>query len=393
MKKLVIFIFSLLLVLSCQTEKQEQKWLKGNLHTHTYWSDGDAFPEMVLDWYKSNGYDFISLTDHNTLQEGEKWKKIPQSFIYQDAFQDYLSEYGEDWIEYEKDSSGLKVKLKTEEEYLPLFQDENFLIIRGEEVTDSFEGKPLHMNATNIYESIVPKHGESVADVLQNNINSILEQRKATGQLVMPHINHPNFGWAISVEDMIALKGERFFEIFNGHNAVRNYGDSAHISTEKMWDMINIAYVKRGQPLMYGIATDDSHYYHQFGPQFSNSGRGWVMVDADKLEGNSIVAAMENGDFYASTGVTLNSIAMDGKTLEIEVDSEEGISYTSQLIAVLEGEDESQILAVQSGNLINFKIPENVVFIRVKIESSKLKDNPFQEGDYESAWTQPILMN
>ena len=34
---------------------EEAKWYKGNLHTHTYWSDGDDFPEMVADWYKQQG--------------------------------------------------------------------------------------------------------------------------------------------------------------------------------------------------------------------------------------------------------------------------------------------------------------------------------------------------
>ena len=46
------------------------RWWKGNLHTHTLWSDGDDFPEMVVDWYKSRGYDFLALSDHNTLQLG-----------------------------------------------------------------------------------------------------------------------------------------------------------------------------------------------------------------------------------------------------------------------------------------------------------------------------------
>jgi len=46
------------------------RWWKGNLHTHTLWSDGDDFPEMVVDWYKSRGYDFLALSDHNVLQEG-----------------------------------------------------------------------------------------------------------------------------------------------------------------------------------------------------------------------------------------------------------------------------------------------------------------------------------
>src|SRR5687767_13189761 len=49
------------------------RWWKGNLHTHTLWSDGDDFPEMVVDWYKTRGYDFLALSDHNVLMEGPMW--------------------------------------------------------------------------------------------------------------------------------------------------------------------------------------------------------------------------------------------------------------------------------------------------------------------------------
>src|SRR5438132_1176146 len=49
------------------------RWWKGNLHTHSFWSDGDDFPEMIADWYKRHGYQFLSLTDHNVLSEGERW--------------------------------------------------------------------------------------------------------------------------------------------------------------------------------------------------------------------------------------------------------------------------------------------------------------------------------
>jgi hypothetical protein len=391
MKTLFKYCASLILLglLSCQNE--EQKWFKGNLHTHTYWSDGDAFPEMVLDWYKSNGYDFVSLTDHNILQQGEKWKKIPKSHIYQQAFDDYLSAYGTDWVEYSRDSAGLMVRLKTEEEYLPLFQDKDFLIMRGLEITDSYNGKPLHMNATNVKNLIEPRHGNSVAEVLQNNINAVLEQREATGQPIMPHINHPNFGWAISLEDMIALKGERFFEVFNGHPSVNNYGDSIRLSTEQMWDAINIAYLERGQPMMYGIATDDSHYYHQFGPQFSNSGRGWVMVEARELNGNAIVEAMEEGKFYASTGVKLSNYRVKEGTISLTIEAEEGVTYKTSLIGVRKGRKKAEVLAIKGGAEVQLAIPNDVLFVRTKIVSSRLKENPFEEGDFETAWTQPVV--
>jgi len=384
-------IFCLLISLFSCKDEPKQAWLKGNLHTHTYWSDGDAFPEMVLDWYKSHDYDFLALTDHNTLQQGEKWKKIPKSHIYEKAFNDYLEKYGEDWVEYIQDSTGTSVKLKTEEEYLPLFLDDDFLIIRAEEITDGFEGKPLHMNATNVQSLIEPRHGNSVAEVLQNNINAVLEQREATGEPVMPHINHPNFGWAITVDDMKALRGERFFEVFNGHPSVNNYGDSARMGTEQMWDEINIAYINRDQPIMYGIATDDSHYYHQFGPQFSNSGRGWVMVQTETLNPAAIIEAMEAGKFYASTGVTLESYEVENGTIDIDIQAEEGVTYRSEIIGVKKGSNKSQVIAIHKGDEIEFPVPNDVLFVRVKIVSSKLKENPFEEGDFESAWTQPVV--
>src|SRR6516162_10573529 len=49
------------------------KWFKGNIHTHTLWSDGDDYPEMVALWYKERGYDFLSFSDHNTLLNRERW--------------------------------------------------------------------------------------------------------------------------------------------------------------------------------------------------------------------------------------------------------------------------------------------------------------------------------
>ena len=153
-------------LVSC--EKQESaaklKWFKGNLHTHSYWSDGDEFPEVIMDWYKTNGYQFVALSDHNTLAEGDKWIQISSDSMYQHAFKNYLNTYGDEWVNYKKDSlDQTLVKLKTYEEYRVRFEEEEtFLIIQSEEITDAFENKPIHMNATNIQEKINPQGGNSV---------------------------------------------------------------------------------------------------------------------------------------------------------------------------------------------------------------------------------------
>jgi len=373
-------------------EVVKKRWYKGNLHTHSFWSDGDEFPETILDWYKSHDYQFIALSDHNTISMEEKWIQVREDSIYQKSFEKYLSTYGEDWVEHKTDSGKVHVKLKTYAEYRDLFEEPGeFLVIHSEEITDRYEGKHVHMNATNIQEKIDPQGGNSISEVMQNNLDAVLEQRKETGVPIMPHINHPNFYYSISLEDMISLKGERFFEVYNGHPMVHNMGDSTHISTEEMWDQINISYLAAKKPIMYGLATDDSHNYHKMGNKWSNSGRGWVMVQSDTLSAPALIEAMEKGDFYSTTGVTLKTVDLDNKILKVEVEPEAGINYTITFLGSLKGGAEVQELKTVEGGSANFELTDDILFVRSKITSSKLQKNPIEDIKYESAWTQPLL--
>lgn len=390
---LVSFMFLLFTTSHAQSGGQ---WYKGNLHTHSYWSDGDDFPEMIIDWYKSHGYDFIALSDHNVLAQGEKWKLIPKSYMHERGFEKYLKKYGEDWVTYKRDTAGrINVKLKTLAEYRPLFEEEDkFLIIQSEEITDGYEGKPVHMNATNVKELIEPQGGNSVTEVMQNNLDQVYAQRKRTGQPMFPHINHPNFRWAISVEDMMQLEGERFFEVYNGHPQVHNYGDSLRPGTEEIWDRLLVSYIQAGKPLLYGLATDDSHNYHVYSSENSNPGRGWVMVRARELAPAALIEAMEKGDFYATTGVELEDVTFQNHTLGVQVKTEQGVDYTIQFwgaekSAGRDGEAGTLLKEVK-GSEAKYKLSDDDLYVRAKIISSRPKENPYQEGDVETAWTQPV---
>lgn len=391
-----LIVLLLILALFCGSvlNAQEAKWYKGNLHTHSYWSDGDEFPEMIMEWYKDHGYEFVALSDHNIIAEGIKAITITEDKLYLKAFRKYLKKYGKDWITYREIKDGYQVQLKTLEEFRPLFEEpEKFLIFKAEEVTTYLDKKPVHMGAINIQEVIQPKKGATIVELIQNNINAIKEQSEETGEPILQHLNHPNFGYAISAEDIIQIDGERFFEVFNGHPYVNNYGDSIHDSTEQMWDQVNIAYHSAGKPLLLGIATDDSHHYHKFGSNWSNAGRGWVMVKSKQLSPSSIIEAMERADFYASTGVELNEIQFDNNELYIKVKPKRGVNYTIQFIGVKEGSTNSEVLQSSEGIEAKYELPENVLFVRAKIISDKLKKNPYQEGDVEVAWTQPVTKN
>ena len=371
-----------------------KQWFKGNLHTHSYWSDGDEFPEVIVEWYKSNDYQFIAMSDHNILAEGEKWVVISEDSIYQNAFRNYLDNYGADWVNHRIDSGRIHVKLKTYKEYKGRFEEEGkFLIIQSEEITDGFENNQIHMNVTNIQEKINPQGGNSVLEVIQNNLDEVIMQREKTGVPMIPHVNHPNYQYGVSLDDMIALRGERFFEIYNGHPSVHNQGDSAHVSTEKMWDLINIAYIENDKPLMYGLATDDSHNYHVNGSEWSNAGRGWIMVLTDSLTPASLIAAMENGQFYATIGVKLKELEFDQNKLSVEVMQETGITYTISFIGCRKGQSEPEEFKSIEGIKADFELTDDILFVRCKITSSKLHGNPIENILYELAWTQPVLKN
>lgn len=393
----------------------ESRWWKGNLHTHTLWSDGDDYPEMVVGWYKDHGYHFLSLSDHNRLQQGEYWINATNNRGGPAALERYLARHGTQWVERRTHQDQPQVRLKTLAEFRALFEEPGrFLLIQGEEISDHFEKRPLHLNATNLRDLIPPQGGKTVAEVLQNNINAVLDQRRRTGQPMIPHINHPNFGWALTAEDMVELKGERFFEVYNGHPGVRNYGDATHAGTERIWDILLTRRLAelRLDPI-WGTAVDDAHAYHSFNPKASNPGRGWIMVRAPELSAAALIAAMERGDFYASTGVELTEVRRGPRELGLEIKAEPGVTYLTRFIGTRKGYNPASepvladgrpvvttrryspeigtVLAEVRGATPRYQLKGDEIYVRATVVSSKLKSNPFAVGDYETAWVQPLV--
>ncbi len=66
---------------------------------HSLWSDGDQYPEMIVDWYKSHGYDFLAMSDHNTLQEGERWTNTESNKAGAEGLKGYIKRFGTNWVE------------------------------------------------------------------------------------------------------------------------------------------------------------------------------------------------------------------------------------------------------------------------------------------------------
>lgn len=298
------------------------KWYKGNTHTHTLNSDGDSTPDEVVRWYREHQYQFLVLTDHNYLTSVEGLNAVQGA-------------------------------------------DEKFLVIKGEEVTDEFEKKPIHINSLNPASLVKPQGGTSVLDTMQRDVDAI---RAARG---VPHINHPNFHWAITANDLRQLNNTKLFEIYNGHPQVNNLGGGGVPGLEEMWDII----LSSGK-LMYGIAVDDAHHFKRpWDVTASTPGHGWVYVRAESLSAPAIIAALERGDFYASTGVELADYEATPKQLKLTIKETKYSKYRTQFI----GRDGKVLSEVTTSPAV-YNVQGSEGYVRAKVIESN--------GVF--AWTQPI---
>lgn len=396
------------------------RWFKGNLHTHTLWSDGDDFPEMVADWYRRHGYHFLALTDHDLLSTGRRWVPVEEANkrARVDVLDRYRKRFGDDWVETRTVEGELQVRLKPLSEVRSLLDESGkFLLVQGEEITDKFERKPIHINAFNIRERIEPKGGRGVVEVMGKNMAAVDDQGQRFDRRVLAQVNHPNFGFAITAEDLALATRGRFVEVFNGHPLTYPRGDSWHASTERMWDVANTLRLSelKLSPL-YGVATDDAHDYHNDHPRAAAPGRGWVMVRNRRLTPEALIRSLESGDFYASNGVTLRDVAYDreAKTLKIEVEPEEGVTYKIAFIGTPRDYDPTRNPVTNSlgqplpvtrryspdvgktfetveGTSATYKLTGEELYVRATITSSATRPYAGPPGRIpKQAWTQPV---
>ncbi len=387
------------------------RWWKGNLHTHTLWSDGNDFPEMVAAWYVDHGYNFLALSDHNVLSRGVRWMPLDKIISRSDdhILERYQQKFGKSWVELKgtPEDAKCEVRLKPLDEFRCLVeQSGKFIMIEGEEISDKAEDKPVHMNASNLSAKIEPVGGATVQEAMQNNLRLVLEQEKATGRQILPHLNHPNFQYGITAADLARTVDEKFFEVFNGHPGVNQLGDKDHLSIDAMWDVVNAMrmFGLDAEPI-YGIGTDDSHAYGDR-PGGAKPGRGWVMVRAKYLTPEHLIKAMKAGDFYASSGVVLSDVSYSAeqRKLSLQIAAAGDATFETQFIVLPKPQPaqadqagseptklpEAFVAARVAGLQPSYILKPDEAYVRAVVVSSLDPPSPSFAGQKQQAWTQPV---
>jgi hypothetical protein len=392
-------------------------WYRGNLHTHSLWSDGDDYLETIGLWYREHGYDFLCFTDHNVLPTAsDHWVSVDRNGSGPKALRKLKSRFPDGWVETRIVEGKTEVRLKTLAEVRPRLEEPGrFILLQGEEISDWYRLAPLHLNASNVQQLLPPMHGGSIAETIQNDVDAVIAQRERTGKPILVHLNHPNFQYAVTAEDLMHVHGDNFFEVYNGHPSVHNSCDALHASMETIWDILLAHRIADlGLPLLYGLANDDGHRYHHIPSRGSEPGRGWIMVLTPQLSAEALLTAIEAGRFYASSGVRLRQVTSGSDGLSVEVEPEPGVRYTIDFIGTRAGFDHKsdpvrdstgkeirttrryssqigQVLQSVAGETAKYQFGPSDLYVRARVTSTKKHPNPSEIGEFERAWVQPVL--
>lgn len=255
---------------------QVKQYFKANLHAHTNISDGKLSPEELKAAYKEKGYQIVAYTDHNLC--------LPHPELNDGAFLALTA--------WEMDASESKPKGYRKTYHL------NFIAKDPANRWQIYHPKNLRENQLK-HESLVVCDGPEEREYSVTYINSVIARANEKGFLVT--YNHPI--WSLQdYTDYAELKGLWGTEVFNSECYQQGYFDN---SANAYQDLL-----KKGNRLV-PLATDDVH-------GLSNAFCGWVMVGAEELTYETVIAALEKGDLYATTGPDIYSVTLEDKTLTVK---------------------------------------------------------------------------
>jgi predicted metal-dependent phosphoesterase TrpH len=203
-----------------------------------------------------------------------------------------------------------------------------------------------HVVAIGITEPIEPRQPRQV----------VIDAINAQGGVAI--LAHPNWGKTFchwQQDDLASLHGYAGIEVFNG-NILRD--DGSPLASDR-WDRL----LSQGRKV-WGYATDDTHNERDIA-------NGWTMVLADDATPDAIVRALRDGRCYASSGVFLDAIEVDGEVIRIVTRNADRIAFVGPYGRWLSWVDASRA---------EYRVQGDESYVRVEAYGSR--------GSV--AWTQPF---
>lgn len=255
-------------------------FFRANLHCHSTLSDGIMSPERLKAVYKANGYSILAITDHEHI--------IDFSYLNDPSFLTITS--AEMAI---KEIAHMSTTVKHDMKVCHL----NFYARRPDMIdTPCYSSVYDHYINDENRHLIVHSEGEYEREYSAAGITEMIRIANEKGFLVS--YNHPR--WSLeNATDYLGYKGIWAVEIYNT--------DSHALGGLYDYDINTYDDFLRDGQRIACTANDDNHVEQDVCG-------GWTMINADRLEYDAVIEAMEQHRLYASTGPVIRELYVEGNT-------------------------------------------------------------------------------
>ncbi len=255
---------------------REGRFYRANLHSHSTDSDGHFTPEELVEGYRAHGYAILAISDHN--------KFIDRSPLCRDDFL-VLNSYEFNHAPYALQGRSIHMGL----------------IARSPDIRET----PDLVNFDSI-----PEGASDAAFSAAISENA----RRANAAGFLSIYNHMR--WSMDNEaDFLGYDGFWGMEIFNYFSEI--------LGIEEFNLPAYLAKLRRGGKL-WAIMADDNHNFageraDRLGltSPWDLSFGGWIEVKAPDLGYETIIAALDRGDFYSSMGPRFEELYIEDGVLHI----------------------------------------------------------------------------
>lgn len=309
------------------------RFYKANLHCHSTVSDGRLTPAEVKELYRSLGYSIVAYTDHDVLIPHPELADA--DFLPLNGFEAEITERGKNWP-HTRSSHFCFIARDPENLTQPCFNP-----------ADACIGNAQKYAAEVKHDPTLPPY---VRNYTPECINDMI--RTGTEQGFFITYNHPT--WSLDeYPQYMAYEGMHAMEIVNGSCEVGGYPD---YNPRVYDDML------RGGKRVFAVAADDNHNFYSAESRLSDSGVGFVMICAERLEYRAITDALFRGDFYASEGPKIHALWKEDGQVHIECDP-------ADRILLITGTRDNNIRMAEDAPLTeaSFKIPEKCDYFRLTV--------------------------
>ncbi len=258
---------------------------KACLHTHSTVSDGEYSPEEIKRQYQAFGYSVVAFTDHEMLRRHDEL--ADDSFLPLAGLENAFWSHRYDRHEPEPHDRVHLNLLATRPDVVaqPWLDARQYVrYARRKKGLPELDATPEEL-AIARQEPHIGEHPDKSRYFDAETVRALVREAEVAGFLVA--LNHPHWSH-LSLSDADAIEGLWALEVYNR--------DSELTAEPGENDDFYDALLRGGKnPGLCCLATDDTH-------TSDHIGHGWVNIWADRLDHDSIIAALRAGHFHASTG-------------------------------------------------------------------------------------------